>query len=94
MPTDNQDHGARGRPMNELGPSGLLWLINRSVFHPRGLALALYTDEEATQVLGWDLVRAADGEPFQFPDDVDRSGFQRAEATLRASLNPEEVTRG
>ncbi|MFD3612375.1 hypothetical protein ACFWXA_30775 [Streptomyces atroolivaceus] len=93
---DETDRHAAGllagsdRPPTDLVGSGLLWLINRTTFHPRGLALALRMDEGGTQVLGWQLVRAADGEPFEFPADVDRDGFQRAEATLRAALHDEE----
>lgn len=33
------------RPFDDLRPSGLLWLINRVVFHPWGMALALHTDQ-------------------------------------------------
>lgn len=68
------------RPFEELSDSGLLWLINRTVFHPRGYALALtVTDGEAT---GWSLL--GDGsEPWQFGGD-ETSNFRRAEATLNA----------
>ncbi|GGZ23357.1 hypothetical protein GCM10010387_15620 [Streptomyces inusitatus] len=80
------------RPLTELPESGLLWLINRSVFHPRGLALALDLDEHG-HVHGWQLLQAAPGEPFEFTDDVDRAGFQRAEATLLA-VREEATARG
>jgi hypothetical protein len=75
------------RPLLELSESGLLWLINRSVFHPRGLALALY--QEGEEARGWKLLAAAEGEPFSFPEGVDNDGFRRAEATLRAALTKE-----
>lgn len=78
------------RPLTDLTSSGLLWLINRTTFHPRGLALALWMDESGGRLLGWRLVRADSGEPFEFPADVDRDGYQRAEATLRAALRDEE----
>ena len=32
------------RPLLELSEAGLLWLINRVVFHPRGIALALHEE--------------------------------------------------
>lgn len=72
-----------GRPLIELRDSGLLWLINRTVFHPRGYALALITS--GGQAAGWDLV--GDGsEPWRFADDGhERELFERAEATLKAA---------
>jgi len=42
-------------PISELRRSGLLWLINTSVFHPRGYALALYFEEDGG-VSGWTLM--------------------------------------
>ncbi|QJT01779.1 hypothetical protein G9272_16890 [Streptomyces asoensis] len=73
------------RPLLELSESGLLWLINRTVFHPRGLALALYQDGQVAH--GWTLIGAGGDEPFTFPESTDLDGFKRAEKTLRAALN-------
>lgn len=50
------------RPFDELRATGLLWLINASVFHPRGYALAIHAD-------GWSLLGDG-GEVWQFGDDV------------------------
>ncbi|MEU3255912.1 hypothetical protein [Streptomyces sp. NPDC006997] len=75
------------RPWLDLSETGLLWLINRAVFHPRGFALALY--QEGDQALGWKLLVADRDEPFTFPEPVDTEGFRRAEATLRAVLDKE-----
>lgn len=46
------------RPFRDLmEPTGLLWLINRTVFHPRGFALALvFADDDRQQPVGWQLV--------------------------------------
>ncbi|MGW0566079.1 hypothetical protein [Streptomyces tauricus] len=76
------------QPLSELSASGLLWLINRAVFHPRGLALAL--NQEGDEITGWLLLAADDGEPFSFPNRDDEMGYQRAEATLRAALTRKE----
>jgi hypothetical protein len=73
------------RPLAELSEAGVLWLINRQVFHPRGMALALYV--EGDQVLGWKLIRSDPSEPFSFPEDVDIDGYRKAEATMRAVLS-------
>ena len=55
-----------GRPFSELRDEGLLWLINTTVFHPRGYALAIHFDHEE-RATGWSLV--GDGsEPWQMPD--------------------------
>lgn len=75
-----------GRPLTDLVDSGLLWLINRTTFHPRGLALSLHLDE-TEQVIGWGLLHADSGEPFSFTEDLDRDGFQRAQATLKEAHN-------
>ncbi|WP_431997788.1 hypothetical protein [Streptomyces fungicidicus] len=94
MSQDNNRYPAPApdyRPLLDLSETGLLWLINRVVFHPRGLALGLY--QEGDQALGWKLLVADDDEPFAFSESVDTQGFRRAEATLRAALN-KEVGRG
>lgn len=76
------------RPIGELREAGLLWLINTSVFHPRGLALALCFAEDDRgheTPLGWRLLAAPDGEAFDFiPADVDEL-YRAAEATLAAA---------
>ncbi|MGH3549440.1 MAG: hypothetical protein ACRDQU_15305 [Pseudonocardiaceae bacterium] len=51
-----------GRPVDIQG-DGLLWLINRSVFHPRGYALAYDPESRGFYLLG-------DGmEPWVFGGD-------------------------
>jgi hypothetical protein len=77
------------QPLSELRGSGLLWLINRVVFHPRGLALALYQEEDG-EITGWQLIAAGEGEPFSFTNRDDETGYRRAEATLRAALTRKE----
>lgn len=47
------------RPFQELRDSGLLWLINTSVLHPRGYALSLCfdgDDENLGECTGWILM--------------------------------------
>lgn len=70
------------RPLEDLRESGLLWLINRVVFHPRGFAIALHI--RGGKAVGWELL--GDGsEPWQYADEVDeRDALTRAEATLAA----------
>jgi len=46
------------RPFEELRDSGLLWLINKVVFHPRGYALALHYEGKLPDLgkcTGWSL---------------------------------------
>lgn len=43
------------RSFAEFRDSGLLWLVNRVVFHPRGYALAFHFDDEGV-VTGWSLL--------------------------------------
>jgi hypothetical protein len=69
------------RPLSELRDTGLLWLINRVVFHPRGWALALHTDEDDA-IIGWSL--EGDGaEPWIFSEFMEQQKFAAAEETLR-----------
>lgn len=60
------------RPWSELRDSGLLWLVNTTVMHPRGYALGLhYSDAtEGAEPDGWVLM--GDGtEPWVFQDGPD-----------------------
>ncbi|PWI16036.1 hypothetical protein DI272_19080 [Streptomyces sp. Act143] len=82
------DVDSRARSFAELRDSGLLWLINRTALHPRGLALALHLDEHG-QAYGWSLVSNAEGEPWQFDPATDNDGYQRAEATITKALDRE-----
>ena len=43
------------RPLEDLSPTGLLWLINTAALHPRGYAMALHYDDEG-KVEGWSVV--------------------------------------
>ncbi|HET8643236.1 MAG TPA: hypothetical protein VFM37_14965 [Pseudonocardiaceae bacterium] len=85
------DPYSAGRDFRELSESGLLWLINAVVFHPRGFALALAMNTATGEVTGWDLV--GDGtEPWSYADPVD-DRFTAAEATLaahRRAATPED----
>jgi hypothetical protein len=68
------------RPWSELRDAGLLWLINRVVFHPRGFALALVcADGEA---VGWRLLGNG-REVWSMGSENEDDVFSRAEATLR-----------
>ena len=70
------------RTWEELSTSGLLWLINRVVFHPRGFALGVV--KIGGEVVGWRLL--GDGrEPwgFDLPEDDLFAAAQR-------TLTPEE----
>jgi hypothetical protein len=68
------------RPISELRDSGLLWLINRTVFHPRGLALALVAAEDGG-IAGW-LLTGDGTEPMWFSPDDEPTLFAQAKATL------------
>jgi hypothetical protein len=76
------------RPFQDLSDSGLLWLINATVFHPRGYTLALVVVDGQPQ--GWDLL--GDGtEPWRYDHDMDAK-FAAAEATLAAARVRTEAT--
>jgi hypothetical protein len=71
----------------DLRSSGLLWLINRAVFHPRGFALAIDSKTGVFSLLG-------DGsEEFTFTPDDDAAGFKASAITLYfTSLNNKPKT--
>lgn len=75
------------RPWEDLRTSGLLWLINRVVFHPRGFALGLASDSEGAAT-GW-LLLGDGSEPWWFADDS-ADLFSAAQQTL----TPKDGTRG
>jgi hypothetical protein len=71
---------SRVRPFEELPSSGLLWLINSVVFHPRGYALGLHRVDG--KITGWCLL--GDGtEAWRFEDEDIDALFSAAEQTLR-----------
>lgn len=70
------------RPLAELQSTGLLWLVNRVVFHPRGFALGLAFDA-AGSVIGWELLGDGSG-PWAFGDD-EGALFARANVMLQSA---------
>lgn len=72
------------RPFSELRPTGLLWLINTTVFHPRGYALALHYENPAGEPTGWSI--EGDGtEPWVFLDsDQTPEGMTSIDECFRA----------
>lgn len=68
-----------------LTTTGILWLINRAVFHPRGLALGLEFAEGDAEPRGWTLHAASDGEAFAFglPPGVEDALYRAAEDLIR-----------
>lgn len=82
---------------DQLGNLGVLWLINRVVFHPRGFALALDYAESETEPRGWSLHAAAEGEAFTFamPEGFEDERFRIVEELLNEArahgMAPSEV---
>lgn len=65
---------------NELEKSGLLWMINRYIFHPRGFTFGLVPDERGNMT-GWALLGTGK-ECYKFMSDMDDMGFLAAETFL------------
>lgn len=90
-PSDNPTVPDPGLPFAGLANTGLLWLVNRVVFHPRGFALAIHHNRNG-EATGWSIM--GDGsEPWTFdPDSVDEDDlFARAEAFLESCREVEEL---
>lgn len=91
------------RPFSELRDTGLLWLLNRVVFHPRGFALALhYTGKfpDMGECVGWSL--HGDGsEPWSMGDPpaeyqalgapTEDELFARVSALLKPGPRPDPI---
>jgi hypothetical protein len=76
------------QPISTLQESGLLWLINRVVFHPRGFSLALHFNENGN-CLGWWLM--GDGsELWTFGDgsEIDENELFRRVENFLSSFKP------
>lgn len=83
-------------PFEDFRTSGLLWLINRTTFHPRGFAMGLEYGDDATneqinagevEPIGWRLY--GDGtEPWSFETDREAEIF-RAVETFFDALRPD-----
>lgn len=67
---EHDDDDPSIRDWQEFRGAGLLWLVNKVVFHPRGYALAFATDGDVdAPVVGWVLL--GDGsEPWTFDPSV------------------------
>lgn len=84
----NEDPAAR--PWSELRDSGLLWLINRVVFHPRGFAFGLVWEDG--QLVGWAL-RGDGSQPWEFGGD-EAPSFEAAAETLGTNPTHTPARRG
>lgn len=74
------DKDPRTRTFAELRKTGLLWLINTSLLHPRGFAMAVVLNDQG-DVTGWKLL--GDGtEPWIFNAECDEQ-FAAVEELLR-----------
>jgi hypothetical protein len=87
VPADPEYPRPQGRPFSELSDTGLLWLINRVVFHPRGFALGIThapNSQGIEEATGWSLL--GDGsEVWVMGDDVDEDALL---AKVREMLGP------
>lgn len=77
-------HDPNERPIADLLEIGLLWLINRVCFHPRGYALALHVDDDGS-VTGWSML--GDGtEVWNFSNESDDENFAKVASYFRGPV--------
>lgn len=70
------------RPFAALSTSGVLWAVNRALFHPRGYALTIRIDSNGNAA-GW-ILQGDGGEPWVYEPSVDEDRhFGAFERTLR-----------
>lgn len=74
--------------MKDIDPreSGLLWLINRTTFHPRGYALGLKRSIVDPNAYVFSL-KGNGEEPFVFDADLDDEKFPQAKETLMGNYD-------
>jgi len=65
---------------NDLERSGLLWMMNRYIFHPRGFTFGLVPDEHGN-IIGW-TVLGEGKECLGFTKHMDDMGFLASETFL------------
>ena len=67
----------------DLSDTGLLWLINRVVFHPRGYALALVCKDGTREVEGW-TIKGDGSEVWYFSPEIEDKEFVKVNAFLNS----------
>lgn len=65
------------RPFDQLSTTGLLWLINTTVFHPRGYALTVVYEAGTDTAIGW-AIQGNGLEPLEFPNGDNGPDFSAA----------------
>jgi hypothetical protein len=83
--------GYAGRPFYEMRATGVLWAINRVLFHPRGYSLVLTVEHDTENVIGWTI--SGDGsEVIAFAEgdeDVEFAAFTALLDSLRRKADDE-----
>lgn len=74
--------------LEELRNHGLIWAINRYIFHPRGMALAVNFDtdkiektafETDVKISGWSILVDAEECPWGYETTLDADAYRRFE---------------
>ncbi len=88
---ETQVNAAEPRPFAELFDTGLMWLINTQVLHPRGYAMQIHLEYDTANdgplhAVGWSII--GDGiEPWQIGcDDHSQEMLQRRFDEIRKLL--------
>lgn len=68
----------------DLRKTGVLWAINRYIFHPRGLALALHLDDDGNAT-GWSIMGNGT-EVWAFDEKSDDDAFLRFESFMQKKI--------
>jgi hypothetical protein len=83
--------GYRGRPFYDMRETGVLWAINRVLFHPRGYSLVFVVEHDTEDVVGWTI--SGDGsEVIEFTngdEDTEFAAFAALLDSLRRKTDDE-----
>lgn len=69
------------RSFDEMVETGVLWAINRTLFHPRGYALTFHYDA-VNDLTGWS-VQGDGTEAWSFTEETDDEKFAEFESFLQ-----------
>lgn len=86
-PPSNKDRALL--PISALSDTGILWLINRTVFHPRGFALSLMRNKDGT-VSSWN-IKGTGKDVFVFNAEDDALHFAQVIEFLASLTELPEV---
>ncbi len=62
--------------LTDFRNAGLVWAINKSLFHPYGFSMEVKFNDKTGEIVGWDIT--GDGsKPFFYSQEIEKAGFAK-----------------